>query len=344
MASLPTRFTDRFGCQYPFAAAGMAFAAETPELAIAVSAAGGVGSIGVGFVQPEPLRAVIHAVRQAVGDAPFNVNFITAFDNDGQLQVCAEERVPVVSFHWGHPAPRQLAPLHEAGVSVWEQVGTVADGVRATDDGVEVIIAQGWEAGGHNYGGLPTFVQVPQLRDALADTLLLASGGVVDGRGVAAALALGADGVWVGTRLLASPEANVHPEHHRRLLAADGTDTVRSGIFGPEMPAFNPMRLQRNRVVAEWTDRLDEVPTDRSDQPEIGRTVFGSQEHVKLRFDVLLPVPQTTGDFEEMPWLMGQGVGMVREVKPAGQIVAEMMGDAHRILTRLAGALPTGQP
>jgi len=338
MPSLPTRFTDRFGCEYPLASAGMAFAAETPDLAIAVSKAGGVGAIGVGFVQPEPLRAVIRAVRRAVGGAPFNINLITPLDNDGQLEVCAEERVPIVSFHWGHPAPRHVALLRDAGVSVWEQVGTVADARRAADDGVEVIVAQGWEAGGHNYGGLPTFVLVPQMRDAVGDALLLASGGVVDGRGVAAALALGADGVWVGTRLLASPEANVHPEHHRRLLAADGTDTVRSGIFGPEMPAFNPMRLQRNRVVAEWTDRLDEVPTDRSDQPEIGRTPFGGQEHVKLKFDVLLPVPQTTGDFEEMPWLMGQGVGMVHQIKHAGDIVAEMMGDARRILTRLAGA------
>ncbi len=343
MSSLPTRFTDRFGCEYPFAAAGMAFAAETPDLAIAVSKAGGVGAIGVGFVQPEPLRAVIHAVRRVVGDAPFHVNFIALFDNDGQLQVCAEERVPIVSFHWGHPPPRQLALLADAGVSVWEQVGTVADARRAAGDGVEVIVAQGWEAGGHNYGGLPTFVQVPQVRDAVGDALLLSSGGIVDGRGVAAALALGADGVWVGTRLLASPEANVHPEHHRRLLAADGTDTVRSGIFGPEMPAFNPMRLQRNRVVAEWTDRLAEVPTDRSGQPEIGRTQFGGQEHVKLKFDVLLPVPQTTGDFEEMPWLMGQGVGMVHHIKPAGEIVTEMMDDARRILTRLAGALPSDQ-
>jgi NAD(P)H-dependent flavin oxidoreductase YrpB (nitropropane dioxygenase family) len=97
MSSLPTRFTDRFGCEYPFACAGMGFAGETPDLAIAVSTAGGVGAIGVGFVQPEPLRAVIYAVRRAVGDSPFNINFLTIFDNDGQLQVCAEERVPIVS-------------------------------------------------------------------------------------------------------------------------------------------------------------------------------------------------------------------------------------------------------
>ncbi|MDQ4038009.1 MAG: nitronate monooxygenase [Actinomycetota bacterium] len=335
---LPTRFTDRYGCEHPFAGAGMAFAGETPDLAIAVSNAGGVGAIGVGFMQPDTLRQTISAVRDATGDAPFNINFITCFDNDGQIRVCAEERVPIVSFHWGHPSAEHLSLLRDAEVSVWEQVGTVDDARRAAGDGVEVVVAQGWEAGGHNYGGMPTFVLVPQMRDALDDILLLASGGVVDGRGVAAALALGADGVWVGTRLLASPEAHVHPEHHRRVLSATGTDTVRSGIFGPEMPDFNPMRLHRNRVVAEWTENLAEVPTDRSAQPEIGRTQFLGQEHVKLKFDVMLPVPVTTGDFEEMPWLMGQGVGLVQEIKPAAEIVSEMMHDAAAILARLSDA------
>jgi len=336
---LPTRLTARYGSEHPFASAGMAFAGETPELAIAVSNAGGIGAIGVGFMQPDTLRQTIQSVRDATGGAPFNINFITVFDNDGQIRVCAEEQVPIVSFHWGHPSAEHLALLRDAGTSVWEQVGTVENARRAAGDGVEAVVAQGWEAGGHNYGGLPTFVLVPQMRDALNDTLLLASGGIVDGRGVAAALALGADGVWVGTRLLASPEANVHPEHQRRLLSANGTDTTRSGIFGPEMPAFNPMRLHRNNVVAEWTERLAEVPTDRSEQPEIGRTQFLGQEHVKLKFDVMLPVPVTTGDFEEMPWLMGQGVGLVHEVMPAAEIVSEMMQDAAGIVSRLSGAV-----
>lgn len=218
-------------------------------------------------------------------------------------------------------------------MSVWEQVGSVEDARRALDDGVDVVIAQGWEAGGHNYGGLPTFVLVPRMRDALGDdAIILASGGVVDGRALAAALVLGADGGWVGTALLAAEEAHTHPEHRARLLAAEGEDTVRSGIFGPEMPAFNPMRLQRNRVVAEFTDRLDEVPMDRSEQPEIGRTVFLGQEHVKQRFDVLLPVPETTGDFEEMPFLMGQGVGRIDRIEPAADIVGRMAAQAEALL------------
>lgn len=333
--AITTQFDRRFGITHPFAGAGLAFAAETPALAIAVTNAGGLGAIGCGFIPAEQLRATIKEIRAGVGDKPFNVNFITVFDNDALIQVCAEEKVPVVSFHWGHPSPENLKLLKDAGVSVWEQVGTVEDALAAQGMGIDVIVAQGWEAGGHNYGGLPTFVLVPTFRDALGpDQLILAAGGIVDGRGVAAALCLGADGVWVGTRLVATPEANVHPEHHSRILSSTGTDTVRSSIFGPEMPDFNPMRLQRNRVVEEWTERLAEVPMDRSNEPEVGRTVFLGGEHIKRKFDVLLPVPETTGDWEEMPFLMGQAVGMIESVEPAGEVVKRMMAEADAILTK----------
>jgi enoyl-[acyl-carrier protein] reductase II len=338
MSALSTRLTERFGSRYPFASAGMAFVGETAELAVAVSNAGGIGAVGVGFTPPERLREIIHEMRDRTGGRPFNINFITFLGNDEQVQVCAEERVPIASFHWGHPPAHQLALLLDAGVSLWEQVGCAEAAEQAVDDGVEVIVAQGWEAGGHNYGGLPTFVSVPTVVDAVGDrAMVLAAGGVTDGRQVAAALCLGADGVWVGTRLVASAEARVHPEHHRRLIASSGEDTVRSAIFGPEWPAFNPMRLQRNRVVAEWTDRLAEVPTQRDDLDEVGQTVFLGEPTVMRKFNVLLPVPETTADWEEMPWLMGQGVGLVRDVRPAAEIVEAMMAEAAGVLGKLSG-------
>ncbi|GLS33606.1 Nitronate monooxygenase [Mesorhizobium albiziae] len=189
-----TRFSKRYGIVHPFAGAGLAFAAQTPDLAIAVSRAGGLGALGVGFMPPDQLRANIAAIRAATGK-PFNINFITCFPNDAQIRVCAEEKVPVVSFHWGHPATEHLKLLKDAGVSVWEQVGTVEDGRKAAGDGVEVVIAQGWEAGRHNYGGLGTVAFVPAMVDAIGEqALVLASGGISDARGVAAALSLGADG------------------------------------------------------------------------------------------------------------------------------------------------------
>lgn len=343
--SIATRFTRQYAVPHPFACAGMAFAGMTPDLTIAVCRAGGIGALGVGFTPPELLRAYIRTIRAAT-DAPFNVNFITCFDNDAQVRVCAEERVPIVSWHWGHPSAANLALLREAGVAYWEQVGTADDARRAVDAGAELVVAQGYEAGGHNYQGLPgqagmpTFVLLPSIVDAVGgQAMVLAAGGISDGRGVAGALALGADGVWVGTRMVATVEAAVHEEHKRRIVAARGEDTVFSSIFGPEWPHFNPMRLQKNRVVEEWNHRLAEVPQERSGLPLVGQTVLYGQPMPMNKFNVILPTPETQADWEEMPWLMGQGAGLVHDIKPAGEVVATMMQDARDILARLGKAL-----
>lgn len=341
MPTITTRFTERFGARHALAQAGMAFAGQEPELAVAVSRAGGVGSIGVGFTPPERLREIVGRLRSELGDLPFNINFITFFGNEETVKVTAELRVPVVSFHWGHPPQNQLELLHDAGVSVWEQIGTAQDAVRAVDDGVEVVIAQGWEAGGHNYGGMGLVALVPEVVDAVGDrALVLAAGGIADARGVAAALLLGADGVWVGTRLVATDEAHVHPEHHRRILAAVGEDTVRSAVFGPETPAFNPMRLLRVTVVDEYSDRVEELPVDgRAHLPVVGETVFAGRPHIKHKFDVLLPTPDTTGDYEEMAWLAGQGVGLVHDIRPAAVVVRELMEGAADLISRSAARI-----
>lgn len=347
MTTIKTAFSDRFGLAHPFAQAGMAFAGQKPELAIAVSKAGGIGSIGVGLMSPEELRETIRTIR-ASGVTMFNINFLTIFGNDAQVQVAVEEKVPVVSFHWGHPPAEQVAKLKEVGCSIWVQVGSVADAESAIAYGADVIVAQGQEAGGHNYQGVGGAEQpgmggialIPAMADAISGrALLLAAGGIADGRGIAAALSLGADGVWVGTRLVASIEAHVHPEHHRRLLEAQGTDTVFSSIFGPEMPFFNPMRLHKSRVVKEWNHRLAEVPTVRDDLEVIGETILPGGKHIKRKFDVIPPTADTTGDFEEMAWLMGQGVGLVRDIRPAGEIVATMMSEAARIIGKTAARI-----
>ncbi len=337
MSGISTRFTERFGTQFPLAQAGMAFAGEMPELAISVCKGGGIGSIGVGFTPGEVLREMIGTIRAAT-DAPFNINFITCFGNDEPIRVAAEEKVPVVSFHWGHPSAEHIAMLKEAGCSIWVQVGSVEDGLQAVDYGADVIVAQGWEAGGHNYGGMGSMALVPAMVDAVGErAMVLASGGISDARSAAAAMVLGADGVWVGTRLVASTEANVHPEHHRRLVAAQGADTTRSAVFGPEMPDFNPMRLLKVRVTEEFEGRLEDVPMERDNEPVIGETVFLGQPHTKRRFDVILPTADTTGDFEEMAWLAGQGVGLVKDIQPAAEIVKEMMQGASDLLGTMGG-------
>ncbi|MEO0391263.1 MAG: nitronate monooxygenase [Pseudomonadota bacterium] len=335
---LTTKLTERYGIKHPFTQAGMAFAGEKPELAMAVGRGGGMGSIGVGFLPPQELREHIARLRDA--DHPYNINFITCFGNDEQVKATAEEKVPVASFHWGLPPEDQVKMLKDSGADIWVQVGSVEDGEKAVEQGADLVIAQGWEAGGHNYGGMGSMALIPAMVDAIGDrAIVLASGGITDGRGVAASLALGADGVWVGTRLVASKEAWVHPEHHERLIAATGSDTTRSGVFGPEMPDFNPMRLMRVRPTEEFEGRLSDVPMERSEEPVIGQTTFLGQPHEKRRFDVILPTPDTTGDYEEMAWLMGQGVGLVKDIRSATEIVEEMMADAERILGRTPAAV-----
>jgi NAD(P)H-dependent flavin oxidoreductase YrpB (nitropropane dioxygenase family) len=337
MSAIATRFTARFGCRHPFACAGMAFAGMT-ELARAVCRGGGVGAIGVGLTPAEQLRGMIHELRKETA-APFNINFLTIFDNDAHVRVCAEERVPIVSFHWGHPSAEHIKLLRDTDVSVWEQIGSVEAAKRAAGDGIEAVVAQGSEAGGHNYGSLPTLALVPMVVDAVAPSLVLAAGGIADGRGVAAALALGADAVWVGSRMVATRESAVHPEHKRRLVAATGEQTVLSGIFGPEMPHFNPMRVIRNRVVEQWNDRLKEVPTRRDDLAEIGRTNLFGQDLPLRKFNAILATEDTEADWEEMPWLGGQGIGLIHDIPSASDAIDRMMTEAQAVLGRLAGAI-----
>jgi enoyl-[acyl-carrier protein] reductase II len=329
---LKTRFTEAYGLTTPIAQAGMAFVGMTPDLAIAVSNAGALGSLGVGLMPVPALTQTISAIRAGT-TGPFNVNFITIFTEQAQIDAVCAAAPAVVSFHWGHPARAWIDQLHAAGVRVFEQVGSVDHAKRAVDDGVDVVVAQGIEAGGHNFSTLPTFALVPLVVDAVAPALVLASGGVADGRGLAAALMLGADGAWIGTRLVATSESAAHDGYKARVVNAPGTETALTGMFGPDIPQFNPMRVLRNRVVREWQNRVAEIPTDTSQLPVIGRMNLGGQEVDMHQFSNLVPMRQlTTGDLEEMALLAGQGVGLVRSVKPAGTVVAEITTQARMML------------
>ena len=324
---LHTRFTAAYGLRTPIAQAGMAFVGMTPDLAVAVSNAGALGSLGVGLLPAPAITQVIAGIRAGT-TGPFHVNFITVFTGQPQIDAVCEAAVAAVSFHWGHPARAWIDQLHAAGIRVFEQVGTVDAARRAVDDGVDVVVAQGLEAGGHNYATLPTFALVPLVVDAVAPALVLAAGGIADGRGLAAALMLGADGAWIGTRLVATDESLAHDDYKARLVAAAATDTVRTSLFGPETPDFNPMRVLRNRVVAE-------EPSGIGERPVIGHTMLGGERLEMRRFSNLVPMRgATTGDFEEMALLAGQGVGLVDGVKSAASVIADLTAGAREALDR----------
>jgi enoyl-[acyl-carrier protein] reductase II len=327
---ISTRFTEAYGLTHPIAQAGMAFVGMTPDLALAVCAAGGLGSIGVGLMPPPALEATIDSVRAGTS-RPYNVNFITSLTEAAQVDVACDEGVPVASFHWGHPPRAWIDALHGAGAKVWEQVGSAEAAKRAVDDGIDLVIAQGSEAGGHNFGTVPTMALLPLVVDAVTPALVLGAGGIADGRGLAAALMLGADGGWIGTRLVATAESGAHPEYKARLVRARAADTVRTHVFGRSTPAFNPRAL-RNRVVAQWHERVGQIPADPGSAPVIGRVSLLGMDMDLHQFTNFVPITSTTGDFEEMPLLAGQGVGLVDSAPTVAEVISAMVTDATSMI------------
>jgi len=329
---LKTRITQQYGLEVPIISAGMAFVAG-PPLAASVSNAGGMGMLGGAMLPPPALRSLVRATRELTA-RPFGVDLLGDFVEDAHIEVLAEERVAVVVFFWSPPKRAHLERLRSAGVRVWIQVGSVAEAREAAALGVEALIAQGAEAGGHNRAEASTFALLPAVRAAVAPLPVIAAGGIVDGRSLAAALALGAEAVWCGTRFLASVEAQAHDEYKRRVLTASVGDTVRTKLFGPEWPGQS-MRVLRNRVVREWSGREAEAQALRVPEP-IGHTVMGGQRVPLPKFSALLPTTQTEGDFEEMGLTMGEACGNVSELLPAATLVSSMAEEAREVLTSLA--------
>ena len=208
---------------------------------------------------------------------------------------------------------------------------------RAAAAGVDVIVAQGVEAGGHVAGEVSTLALVPRVVDAVAPRPVVAAGGIADARGVVAVLALGAQAAVLGTRFLASAESCAHPHYKQRVLAANEGDTVRTILFGHGWPNA-PHRTLRTAFVQQWLGQEGRGQESRPDEPVVGHTMIGGQRMPVLRFMGFPPNAEASGDIDAMDLLAGQGIGLVREVKPAGQIVRELVEEAHHIISqRLAG-------
>jgi NAD(P)H-dependent flavin oxidoreductase YrpB (nitropropane dioxygenase family) len=225
------------------------------------------------------------------------------------------------------------------------QVASVDGAREALGRGVDALIAQGAESGGHLRGAfeghpVPRSELVPQLVAAAGGRMVLAAGGITNGEGLAEALRQGADGAWVGTRFAASLESYAHDEYKRRVVAAAKKDTATTTIFGPEWPGV-PTAAIRNRVVNEWAGREDQIPSPPPPPLVIGTTLFAGAPYAMPKFSAILPTRDTSGDFEEM-WFTAGSVStqQIRNIKPAAQIVAEMGSEARSIIehTVLSGA------
>jgi NAD(P)H-dependent flavin oxidoreductase YrpB (nitropropane dioxygenase family) len=330
---LRTRLCELLGIAHPIVCAPMGWITG-PELTAAVSGAGGLGILGTGANPPELLRQKIRRARELT-DRPFGVNLILSRPAEERFQVCIEERIPVLSLFWGDPAPF-VERAHDAGMKVLLQVGDVASAIDAKAKGVDAIIAQGVEAGGHIAGELSTMVLVPRVVDAVAPVPVIAAGGVADARGLVAVLALGAQAAVLGTRFIATPEADAHPEYKRRILAAGGEDTVRTTLFGGGWQNA-PHRVLRTGFVEQWLAKPERGNENRPDEPVVAESRLGGEVFPIRRFMVFPPNRETTGAVETMALYAGQSAGLVREQKPAGQIVAELMQQATELIrTRLA--------
>jgi nitronate monooxygenase len=331
---LRTRLCELLDIEVPILGAPMGLEITGLELAAAVSNAGGLGIISFGGYPPPALRERIRHLRKLTS-RPFGVNVLLdgphlPLPEAAFVDVCIEERVPVLSFFWGDPAP-YVERAHKAGLKVCDQVGSVSAAKRAQDAGVDFIVAQGVEAGGHIAGVVSTLVLAPRVVETVSPLPVVAAGGVADGRGLAAALALGAQGVLLGTRLIASTECKAHPRYKQMILAASEEDTVRTTLFGNGWPnAYH--RTLRTPFVEQWLPEETRGSEERPDEPIIGEVTLGGMRVPLRRFGGIPPAMDATGEIESMNFLAGQSVGLVQEVKPAAEIVRAMVEEAGRIL------------
>ncbi|HVS43609.1 MAG TPA: nitronate monooxygenase [Candidatus Dormibacteraeota bacterium] len=309
-----SRFTDLAGCRLPLQQAPMGGVASGPDLAAAVSAAGGLGMVAATQGSASALDAVLDAVA-ARTDAPFGVNFLMPFVNR-ELVAIAAARVRVVDFFYGDPDPALVALVHAGGALAGWQVGSAAEARAAVDAGCDLVVAQGVEAGGHVRGRLGL---MPLLGEVLAavDVPVVAAGGIATRESVEGALAAGAGAVRVGTRFIAAEEADAHPDYVAAILAAAGDDTVLTEAFSTGWPDA-PHRVLRSCVDAATALEAGIA----------GETVHGGVPFPVPRWAPPPPGRSTTGHIAAMALYAGQGVGAVRTVAPAAAIVAELAGGA----------------
>lgn len=327
---LKTPFTTVFGLDYPIAQAPMG-GAVTVDLICAVCEAGGLGMQGVSWHEPGAMVAEIAAIRQRTA-RPFAVNLVLEWDQHARLAQCIDAGVPVISLFWGDPTA-YFPRLHAAGVKTIITVGSADEARRAADLGADAICAQGNEAGGHVWGKVSTMVLLPAVVDAVSPLPVIAAGGIADGRGLAAVLALGGAGAWIGTRFLATPEAHAHDEWKRRIVAARETDTVYTELFDLGWPEA-PHRALRNSTYDLW-DAAGRPPSGQ--RPGEREVVARQPDGVALlRYDDSPANPCATGEIEATCLYAGQSAGLVHDIMPAGDLVRRIGAEAEAALARAA--------
>ena len=321
---LKTRLTEQLDIKHPIIQAPMAIAAGG-KLAAAVSDAGGLGLIGGGYGN----RNWLDQEFRAAGNAQVGCGFITwsMAEDEALLEQALSHNPKALMLSFGDIAP-YTQKIKSRHITLIAQVQTRDDAAAALDNGADIIIAQGAEAGGH---GLRrgTISIVPEVADLIAasspKTLLCAAGGIADGRGLAAALSLGADGVLIGSRLWAASEASVHPNMHDAAIAATGDETIRSSVMDMarqrNWPEGYTARVLKNAFTHYWHGREDEL------EQELDRIMPEYQE------------AWDQGDTEYANVFVGEATGLIHDIQPAARIIENIVADAERIIKNQQGML-----
>lgn len=299
---MKNRICELFGIQYPIIQAGMIWCSGW-ELAAAVSKSGGLGIIGAGSMYPEVLREQVRKLKAST-QAPFAVNLPLLYPAiDEHLAIIEEEGVPIVFTSAGNPA-KYTARLKAAGKTVVHVVSNVKFAIKARDAGVDAIVAEGFEAGGHNgREETTTLCLIPMVRDAV-DIPLIAAGGIADGRAMLAAFALGAEGVQVGSRFVASTESSAHPAFKQSVVQAGEGATVLT------LKQLTPVRLIRNA----FYDKILEAEAAGA-SPETLAQLLGRGRAKKGMFE---------GDLQEGELEIGQISAAIHDIRPAAEILEQM--------------------
>lgn len=328
MPSLATPLCERLGCRLPVLLAGMG-GVSRHRLAAAVANAGGFGVLGMVREPVERIRDEVAAFRQ-LSDHRFAVNLIPAAtpaaDLKRQVDTCLDLQVPVLSLFWEVDGAL-VRHLKAEGVQVIHQVGNRRDAELAIEAGADVLILQGVEAGGHVRAIRGLFTLLPEIV-RLSPVPVAAAGGIASGRGIAAALALGAQGVSIGTAFIATHESNAHAHHQQRIVDAGGDDTIYTTLFQRNWHEPAPVRVLHNGVT-----RGDWAP----DNPALADRVIGQQDGQPVYlFSTDSPLAGATGDVDTMALYAGQGCGDVGNIGSAAERLQQLVDEARDVLAALA--------
>ncbi|XP_017638049.1 uncharacterized protein LOC108479779 [Gossypium arboreum] len=301
-----------------------------PELVAAVANAGGLGLLRApDWESPDYVKELIRKTRKLT-DKPFGVGVVLAFPHKENVKAILEEKVAVLQLYWGECSKELVIEAHNAGVKVVPQVGSLEEAKNAINVGVDAIIVQGREAGGHVIGQEGLISLLPRVVDLVGDhgIPIIAAGGIVDARGYVAALALGAKGICMGTRFLATHESYAHPTYKRKLIEYDKTEYT--DVFGRARWPGAPHRVLQTPFFCDW--KYLSAQENETNQPIIGRTIIHGVEREIRRFAGTVPNPTTTGDIESMVMYAGQSVGLIKEILPAGQVVKKLVEAAQLLI------------